>query len=89
MFSRRMTEFGETVRPYSSIEKVVQTSCENSDGKTVEVTRIHIIFKDGARWKDGDYFALHQSNQPWVAFVCTASGKPLTQAQFIEDVVGR
>jgi hypothetical protein len=82
--------FGETVYPYSAVDKVVEVSDDRTPtGEAVPHKRLYLFFHDGRRWCDEDYGTrspeYRTDDDRFLAFVCARSGRPLTRVRFLED----
>ncbi|HVS33988.1 MAG TPA: hypothetical protein VMS17_00275 [Gemmataceae bacterium] len=85
---------GERTRSYGSIDKIVVTSqFKTAKGEVFSDKRLHIIFDDGedwwCNWDQVRFGPSCRDGNELVSILSTKSGKPVTQAPFIEDVTGR
>jgi hypothetical protein len=82
---------GETVYPYSSVRRIVQTSHLRAPfNNEVERKRLFIFFADGRRWCNEDLVRssrFRDDEETVIRIVCRRAGRPLTRARLLEDVL--
>lgn len=83
----------EQVYSYDDIDLVAKVSHDvGPSGAARPHPMIYLFFRDGRRWCDEDYGTrpsdCRGADEAFLAFLCERSGRPLTQAKFIEDVTG-
>lgn len=76
---------GETPYRFDQIDKIVMTAhLHTKTGEVVTRNRLFLVFTDGYQW----CLDPPLEYDDWLGYVCKKSGKPVTRARFIEDVVG-
>jgi hypothetical protein len=81
----------EEVYPYNRVQQVVVTTHAIEKWIAVSRENLHLRLDDGQTWSTGQNFALPKSPEErkhLLEFLVQKTGKPLTQARFIEDVPG-
>ena len=86
---------GERFRPYEEVARVVQVErYRRSNGNIVIRPYYRIVFRDGSHWTNYDHmlmvdeFVPLTEFAPLIDFVCQKTGKPLEQAEFLENAPG-
>ena len=86
---------GEEIHAYQDVDKIIRTShLRTLGGDEVQRTRYFLVFADGRSWNADDYppvgssaDAIQQFHSAWLEFLLNKTGKPVTDARFIEDIL--
>ena len=86
----RFWGFGERTYSYVQVRHIVQTTHVKPPffGETRQETRLSIVFNDGRTWCNANTGrSSFEDDLKVIEFVCRKTGKPLTKAKLIEDVI--
>jgi hypothetical protein len=87
--------FGEEIHAYQDVDKIIRTShLRTLGGDEVPRTRYFLVFADGRSWNADDYppvgssaDAIQQFHSAWLQFLLKKTGKPVTDAKHIEEMM--